>query len=243
MKKLIASTAVATILGLAAVQAQQSDMTPAPADQAADPGAASTLPADSQPGEVPGAVEPGQDAAASADQPAGDAVSPPITDPAQTTPDTAAPDTSATMDAPATSPVTTTPATTADATTDTAPMITPPDGYTLSDAVLTADDILGASVLDASGDDIGNVEGVVFDNGTTHMQGGDATADGVEVLELAVIDVGGFLGMGAHRVAVPAEELRLYRSDGDSRVYLPWTREQLEALPEFDEDNPSAGTL
>ncbi|MEF9605937.1 photosystem reaction center protein H, partial [Paracoccus sp. PXZ] len=55
----------------------------------------------------------------------------------------------------------------------------------------------------------------------------------------AIIDVGGFLGIGAHRVAVPIEDLVVYRSDTDLRIYLPWTREQLEALPEFDEESPA----
>jgi len=52
----------------------------------------------------------------------------------------------------------------------------------------------------------------------------------------AIIDVGGFLGIGVHQVAVPLEDLRIYANENqDIRVYLPWTREQLEAMPEFDE--------
>ena len=57
-----------------------------------------------------------------------------------------------------------------------------------------------------------------------------------------VLDVGGFLGIGTHSVAVPIEELQVFRDgNNDIRVYLPWTQAQLEALPEYDADNP--GTL
>ena len=55
----------------------------------------------------------------------------------------------------------------------------------------------------------------------------------------AVLDIGGFLGMGQHRIALPVSDLRIYRSDSDLRVYLPWTREQMTALPEYDENDPA----
>lgn len=51
----------------------------------------------------------------------------------------------------------------------------------------------------------------------------------------AVLDIGGFLGIGEHRVAVPVSDLAVYRSDSEVRIYLPWTREQLEAVPEYVE--------
>lgn len=55
-----------------------------------------------------------------------------------------------------------------------------------------------------------------------------------------VLDVGGFLGIGAHTVAVPLEALQVFRDgSNDLRVYLPWTQEQLEGLPEFDADDPA----
>lgn len=55
----------------------------------------------------------------------------------------------------------------------------------------------------------------------------------------ALLDVGGFLGMGKHRVAVPVSDLAVYGNGSDLRVYLPWSRDQLKALPAYDEDNPS----
>lgn len=57
----------------------------------------------------------------------------------------------------------------------------------------------------------------------------------------AVIDVGGFLGMGEHRVAVPVDDLKVYSKDSDLRIYLPWSRDQLMALPAFDENAVQPG--
>lgn len=149
------------------------------------------------------------------------------------------------------------------------PVITPPDGYVEGEVVLTTDNMDGASVYDASGDEIGTVHGLVFDSGDTFfsqtdaddaaMQPPDVSRDSVPITDSmptandgagmattsmsgnishAVIDVGGFLGMGAHRVAVLIGDLKVYRRDTDLRIYLPWTKQQIEALPEFDEDGP-----
>ncbi|MCA0205239.1 MAG: photosystem reaction center protein H [Proteobacteria bacterium] len=54
-------------------------------------------------------------------------------------------------------------------------------------------------------------------------------------LSHAILDVGGFLGIGEHRVAVPVSDLQVYRSADEVRIYLPWTQEQLESLPEYVE--------
>lgn len=49
----------------------------------------------------------------------------------------------------------------------------------------------------------------------------------------AVIDVGGFLGMGAHSVLLPFHQLTVLReSDGtDLRVHLDTTADRLKAMP------------
>lgn len=47
-----------------------------------------------------------------------------------------------------------------------------------------------------------------------------------------IIQVGGFLGLGSHLIAVPYSSLQI--SDGGKRVVLPGaTKEQLKGLPEF----------
>lgn len=48
-----------------------------------------------------------------------------------------------------------------------------------------------------------------------------------------IIDVGGFLGIGAKPVAVSATELDFMRDeDGDVHAVTTWTKDQLKAMPE-----------
>jgi len=105
---------------------------------------------------------------------------------------------------------------------------------------------LKAETATAEGDAIKNVGSdattvTPTDATTPPMQDADATADPATAGDIteAVIDVGGFLGMGEHRVAVPIKELVAYRKDSELRIYLPWTREQVMALPEFEMDDPA----
>ena len=52
----------------------------------------------------------------------------------------------------------------------------------------------------------------------------------------AVIDVGGFLGIGAHSVLVPFRNLTVLRAtDGSNvRVHMDTTKEKLKAMPHHD---------
>lgn len=96
------------------------------------------------------------------------------------------------------------------------------DGFTEIDyATLTADELDGATVQDVSDNTIGQVSDVVL------------KADGA--VEGAVIDVGGFLGLGAHPVMVSFEEMQIMRrNEGDEiRVFIDDTREELEQRPEY----------
>ncbi|MBU1304082.1 MAG: PRC-barrel domain-containing protein [Alphaproteobacteria bacterium] len=156
------------------------------------------------------------------------------------------------------------------------PEITAPEGFVRQDVVLTADDLIGATIYDANGDSIGNVSDLVFDSSAaveTTVPGTEAApadamqpVDGMaadpaapadamaeqpaaeadaaasmtpQTITHAVVDVGGFLGMGQHRSAVPVSDLTVYTNDSETRVYLPWTREQIEALPVYDENDPA----
>ncbi len=97
------------------------------------------------------------------------------------------------------------------------------DGYVAADATyLTSEKLTGAKVYDANDKSIGEVSNVVL------------SADG-KATDL-VIDVGGFLGMGEKPVALPLAEIDILReSEGDDlRVYLNQTKEQLEAMPNFE---------
>lgn len=97
------------------------------------------------------------------------------------------------------------------------------DGYVVAEAeYLTSDKLTGASVYDANDEEIGNVGTLILspEGQVTH----------------AIIDVGGFLGMGEKPVALDLADIDILRNEAgdDVRVYVAMTREQLETLPAFD---------
>ncbi|MGC0224718.1 PRC-barrel domain-containing protein [Pseudooceanicola nitratireducens] len=77
--------------------------------------------------------------------------------------------------------------------------------------------LIGANVASATGDTIGEIDDVVQMNGET----------------MAVVGVGGFLGLGEHDVALPLTELAL---NGETVTAMGYTRDQLEAMAEFNAD-------
>ena len=75
------------------------------------------------------------------------------------------------------------------------------------------------------GSDIYNDNGEKIDKLDDFIVGSDAN------VSVAVLAVGGLLGMGARMVAVPAE---LFETNAEGQTVLPGaTEEQLKALPEF----------
>lgn len=86
---------------------------------------------------------------------------------------------------------------------------------------LTAEQMLGATVEDAEGNSAGSVEDLVLDANETVSE--------------VVVDVGGLLGIGAHRVALPVDSANiLWNAETDElRIQTTMTREQLETLPEY----------
>lgn len=94
-------------------------------------------------------------------------------------------------------------------------------------AALTADDLIGADVHDMNGEDIGNIEDIVV------------TADGQ--VGNVIVDVGGFLGIGARSVALAFDDLQIARDEGGMtsslRVWVDLTEEKLENMPEWTGDN------
>lgn len=97
------------------------------------------------------------------------------------------------------------------------------DGYAVAAMEdLTTEDLTGARVYGSNDEDVGEVsELLMTDSGE---------------LGRAVIDVGGFLGLGEHPVAIPLEELTIMRTEdgGDFRVYIDSTQETLEAQPKYE---------
>ncbi len=80
-----------------------------------------------------------------------------------------------------------------------------------------ASELIGETVENSNGDNIGEIDDLVY-SATDHKL-------------MAIIAVGGFLGMGEKLVSVPYKELRV-SADGDN-VYLDSTKDKLKAKPEF----------
>ncbi|SMY06939.1 PRC-barrel domain-containing protein [Flavimaricola marinus] len=110
---------------------------------------------------------------------------------------------------------------------DARPMLTRPDierdGFqTAVVEDLNTEDLTGARVYGVGDEDVGEISELLL------------TADGK--LDRAVIDVGGFLGIGEHPVAVTLDELNIMRADGDGhfRVYIDASQEALEQQPAYE---------
>ena len=85
-------------------------------------------------------------------------------------------------------------------------------------ADMTADKLSGKTVVTATGEEIGDIDEVGYS--ATHQE------------RVAVIEAGGFLGVGEKRVAVPLSELEI-GSDGNVKTTMD--RDSLESQEEFDE--------
>jgi sporulation protein YlmC with PRC-barrel domain len=87
------------------------------------------------------------------------------------------------------------------------------EGYRVSE-------LMGSNVINDRDEKIGSIDDLIV-----------STDDCVL---FAVLQVGGFLGLGGHLVAVPYDSLELERDDGKTRIILPGaSRDALEKLPEF----------
>lgn len=97
------------------------------------------------------------------------------------------------------------------------------EGYTTAaEEQLTADALTGAAAFDANDQQVGEVSQLLLaDDGK---------------IEFAIVDVGGFLGIGEKPVQLEMSKLDvLTAEDGtDLRVYISMSEEQLEALPEYE---------
>ncbi|SEQ11800.1 PRC-barrel domain-containing protein [Devosia sp. YR412] len=104
------------------------------------------------------------------------------------------------------------------------PITTPVDRSSFSDfdeSELTADDLRGIGVYGINDEQIGTIGDIV------------TNADGS--FDAVIVDVGGFLGLGAKPVAVGFDNLS-FSSDtfGNRYLFINASREQLETQPAFD---------
>lgn len=97
------------------------------------------------------------------------------------------------------------------------------EGYEpIPTAELTAERVLGANVYGMEGEDIATVDDLILD------------ADGQ--ITQAVMDVGGFIGVGTYTVALDIADIDVMwnAESEDVRAQVSMTQEELEALPEYE---------
>ncbi len=82
----------------------------------------------------------------------------------------------------------------------------------------SADALLGMKLVDAKGESVGEVH--------------DLLVSASNKIEKALVDVGGFIGIGAYRVALDIEELEL---TDDSAFVTGMTKDDLKAMPEYEQ--------
>ena len=77
------------------------------------------------------------------------------------------------------------------------------------------------------------LEGATIYDSTDHKIGTVSHVHGLGEASQIVVDVGGFLGVGAKPVAVPARDLDFMRDEkGDVHAVTSWTKDQLKQMPE-----------
>ena len=92
-----------------------------------------------------------------------------------------------------------------------------PPATASSTALIKSDSLMHAAVRDMKGEKLGDIEGVLMD------KAGKTRA--------VIVDVGGFLGMGEHRIAMAWNDLQV--SDNGRKVETRYTKEQLKAMPAY----------
>lgn len=95
-------------------------------------------------------------------------------------------------------------------------------------SALTADDLKGTNVYGPDNQQIGTVGDFVFGQ------------DGKSI-DAIIVDVGGFLGIGAKPVAIAYDSLPFYTDQAGHRsLVLNLTKQQMEAAPAFNKDTYAA---
>ena len=105
-----------------------------------------------------------------------------------------------------------------------APAAGPIDRATLTDAPLTAEELIGTNAYGPGDEHLGAIGDVILG------------ADG-KAVDAVIIDFGGFLGIGTKPVAVAVENLRFAtNANGDKFLFLNVTRDQLDKAVAYNKD-------
>lgn len=101
----------------------------------------------------------------------------------------------------------------------------PSPGNQLTVEAKKLDSVLGIGVRSGSEQNVGRIV--------------DLLADREGRIEAAVIEFGGFLGMGTRKIAIEWSALRIETSGKQAVAVLDMTRDQLRSAPEYKADQPA----
>ena len=99
----------------------------------------------------------------------------------------------------------------------------PPPPASMPKSTAAMGTILGRNVFDSAGDNVGRLVDILADKNGAPLA--------------AVVDVGGFLGIGARRVAIAWTLLRFTVANGEMRIAMDLTFDSAAAAPEFQGPN------
>lgn len=108
-----------------------------------------------------------------------------------------------------------------------APPVTPPPAPPAAKVLERTETqgVLGRDVRSKTGENMGRVVEVIVDRAT-----GQARA--------AIIDFGGFLGVGSRKIAVAWDALQFTTGQNSDRITLDLTRDQVKDAPDYKEGKP-----
>ena len=95
---------------------------------------------------------------------------------------------------------------------------------TMYPALLTTSDIKGAKVMNLQNENIGDIDELLIEADTGHIR-------------FAIVSVGGFLGIGSTRVAVPWGAFVITRENNKAKFVLDATKDRLEKAPKVEGTN------
>lgn len=87
----------------------------------------------------------------------------------------------------------------------------------------SADSLVGRNIVDTNNASVGEVNDL--------LMGSDGNIQNV------LVDVGGFLGIGARTVSIGLDDLKVREGDENGPLVVSMTKEQMKELPEYKKDN------
>jgi len=93
---------------------------------------------------------------------------------------------------------------------------------TMTSDVISSDDVEGTAVYNAAGDKLGSIDDLMIDKRTGQVR-------------YAVLEFGGFLGMGTDRYPLPWSMLK-YDTDKDGYI-VPLDKARLKDAPRYSDDD------